>query len=180
MDSGVGGSLPPGVAVIAACPEQEPVLANLLELYAHDFSEWFDLRLRPDGRFGYPSLPLYWQEQGRWPFLVTVDGYLAGLALVSTGSRIDGDPRVLDMAEFFIVRGYRKRGIGAAVAHEVGRRLPGRWEVRVLEGNHPARAFWAAAVAAFTGSAAEARTADVQGKRWHLFAFVAPPPGVAV
>ena len=46
------------IEVIPAGPEQEPILANLLELYAHDFSEFHNLDLGPDGRFGYPSLPL--------------------------------------------------------------------------------------------------------------------------
>src|SRR5271155_1151437 len=45
--------------VIRAAPDQAPILANLLELYAHDFSEFHDIDLGEDGRFGYRSLPLY-------------------------------------------------------------------------------------------------------------------------
>jgi predicted acetyltransferase len=169
-----GPSLPRGIEVLRAAADQESVLANLLELYAHDFSEFIDLRLHPDGRFGYPGLPLYWREEGRFPFLVKVDGHLAGCVLVAKGSRIDADPRVWDMAEFFIVRGYRKRGIGAAVAHEIWQRFSGAWEVRVLESNGPALAFWRAAVAAFTRSAAEGRMMELDGKRWQVFSFVSP------
>ena len=77
----------PRVEVVAATPEQEPILANLLELYVHDFSEFLDLDIGEDGRFGYPSLPLYWSEPGRHPFLIRMDGKLAGLALVKKGSR---------------------------------------------------------------------------------------------
>ncbi len=33
------------VEVVAATADQEPILANLLELYAHDFSEISDLHL---------------------------------------------------------------------------------------------------------------------------------------
>ena len=58
----------PRVEVIEATRQQEQVLANLLELYVHDFSEFLDLEIGEDGRFGYPSLPLYWSEQGRYPF----------------------------------------------------------------------------------------------------------------
>lgn len=50
------------IAVIPARPEHESILANLLELYAHDFSEFHDLEVGADGRFGYSSLPLYWIE----------------------------------------------------------------------------------------------------------------------
>ena len=73
--------------VVAATPEQEPILANLLELYVHDFSEFLDLDIGEDGRFGYPSLSLYWSEPGRHPFLIRADGKLAGLALVKRGPR---------------------------------------------------------------------------------------------
>ncbi len=76
--------------VLPAAREQEPVVANLLELYAHDFSELRRLNLREDGRFGYEALPLYWTEQGRYPFLIRVDGSLAGLVLVKRGAGISG------------------------------------------------------------------------------------------
>src|SRR5262245_2534065 len=96
------------IDVIPASAEQMPIVANLLELYAHDFSELMDLQLGADGRFGYQPLPLYWTEPTRHPFLFTVNGYWAGFALVSRGSQISGDETVWDMAEFFIVRGYRR------------------------------------------------------------------------
>src|SRR5579862_2852405 len=93
--------------VIPAALQQETILANLLELYAHDFSEFHEIELGEDGRFGYMHLPLYWREPNRHPFLVRVDGKLAGFVLVKQTSEA-----VWDMAEFFIVRGYRRRGIG--------------------------------------------------------------------
>lgn len=166
---------PPGIRVLHAPAEQQKTVANLLELYAHDFSEFIDLQLKPNGRFGYPDLSRYWSEEGRFPFLVTVDGHLAGCVLVARGSRIGADRWVWDMAEFFIVRRYRKRGIGVAVAHEIWRRFPGPWEVRVLESNLPARAFWRAVVRAFASPMAEGRMMQVQEKWWEVFSFVSPP-----
>jgi predicted acetyltransferase len=93
------------IELIPATPAQEPVLANLLQLYAHDFSEFHHLKLGEDGRFGYLPLPLYWRQPGRYPFLVRLDGKLAGLVLVKGGSEISGDQAVWDMGEFFVVRG---------------------------------------------------------------------------
>jgi hypothetical protein len=98
--------------LIPAAPELKPVVANLLELYAHDFSEFHDLQLGADGRFGYRDLPRYWREPHRHPFVVRVGGNLAGLVLVKRGSEISGAETVWDMAEFLVVRGYRRRGIG--------------------------------------------------------------------
>jgi predicted acetyltransferase len=157
--------------IIAAAPEQEPVLANLLELYAHDFSEFHDLEIGEDGRFGYSPLRLYWSEPNRHPFVVKLDGKLAGLVLVKKGSSISANDAVLDMAEFFILRGCRRRGIGTQVAHEVWRRFPGLWEVRVMEANIPAQQFWAGAIATFLGENILPVPIEIGGRRWVLFSF---------
>lgn len=157
--------------LIDAAPQQEPVLANLLELYAHDFSEFHDLELGADGRFGYRHLALYWREPGRHPFLVKLDGKLAGLVLVKKGSEISGDNTVWDIAEFFVVRGYRRRGIGTAIAHDVWRRFPGWWEVRVMQSNGAARQFWGSAISLFTGEVTHPVRVEKDGECWHLFSF---------
>jgi predicted acetyltransferase len=143
----------------------------LLELYAHDFSEFHHIELGADGRFGYRRLPLYWSEPGRHPFLVRMDGNLAGLVLVKRGSEISGNENVWDMAEFFVVRGYRRRGIGTEIAHDVWRRFPGFWEVRVMESNGPARHFWERAISAFTGETIHPVRVEKGGQGWHLFSF---------
>jgi hypothetical protein len=113
------------VEVIPAAREQAPILANLVELYAHDFSEFHAVALGDDGRFGYPSLPLYWSESGRYPFLLRIDGGWGGFVLVKQGSDVTGNRLAWDMAEFFVVRGCRRRSAGTQVAHEIWRRFPG-------------------------------------------------------
>ena len=161
----------PRVEVVAATPEQEPVLANLLELYVHDFSEFLDLDIGEDGRFGYPSLPLYWSEPGRHPFLIRMDGKLAGLALVKRGSEVSGGDAVWDMAEFFVLRGCRGRGVGTLAAHQVWRRFPGAWEVRVMQRNTLARRFWSRAISTFAGEAIHPVRIERNGEPWDLFSF---------
>ena len=162
------------IEVVPATREQAPILANLFELYAHDFSEFYDLELGPDGRFTYPSLPLYWSEPGRHPFLVTVDGKLAGFVLVKTKPRASGNATVWDMVEFFVVRGYRRRGIGTQVAHALWKRFPGAWEVRVMESNLSALPFWARAISMFAGELIHPVRVEKNGERWKLFSFESP------
>jgi predicted acetyltransferase len=159
------------IEVLPASPEQAPILANLFELYAHDFSEFHDVDLGADGRFGYRCLPLYWSEPDRHPFLVRVDGNLAGFALVKRGSEVSGNAAVWDMAEFFVIRGYRRRGIGTRIAHEVWRRFPGPWEVRVMQSNMSAYHFWARAILKLTGKAIHPVRFEKGGERWTLFSF---------
>jgi predicted acetyltransferase len=163
------------IEVQSAAPHEQPILANLIELYAHDFSGIVDLPIGEDGRFGYPSLPLYWSEAGRHPFLIRTGGQLAGFALVKLGSEVTGNLAAWDMAEFFILRGHRGRGAGIAAAHQVWARFPGPWEVRVMQANTLALRFWTKAVAQFTGQSAVPDCIDHDGKQWSLFTFESTP-----
>jgi predicted acetyltransferase len=157
----------PHIELVSASREQEPVIANLLQLYIYDFSELLDLDTGADAKFDYPHLPLYWSEPGRHPFLVNVDGRLAGFVLVKAGSK----PASHDMAEFFVLRRYRRHGVGTSIAHQVWRRLPGPWEVRVMEANVAARYFWAHAISSFTGLPAVPTRVERDAEIWQLFSF---------
>jgi predicted acetyltransferase len=159
------------VEVIPAALDQEPILANLLELYAHDFSEFHDVELGADGRFGYKHLRLYWLEPNRHPFLIRVDGKLAGLMLVKRGSEVSNAETIWDMTEFFVIHGYRRRGVGMSAAHEVWRRFPGLWEVRVMESNHAARQFWMRAISTFADRSIPSACVQQGDKCWRVFSF---------
>jgi predicted acetyltransferase len=159
------------VELIPAGPEQEPILSNLLQLYAHDFSEFHKVDIGDDGRFVYRRLPLYWTQPARHPFLIKANGKLAGLVLVTRGSEISRNENVWDMTEFFVLRGYRRRGVGIRVAHQVWRRFPGPWEVRVMQSNASARDFWARAIDAFTGQKNDPSGLEIRGEAWNVFCF---------
>jgi predicted acetyltransferase len=151
--------------------EDAPILLNLLELYSHDFSEFCRVDIGEDGRFGYKLLPLYWSEPGRHSFLIRRDGRLAGLALVKRGSEFSGIATVWDLAEFFVLRGCRRHGVGTRAAHEVWRHFPGSWEVRVMQSNLAAHLFWERAISDFTHRPAQSVVVEKDGKHWHLFSF---------
>jgi predicted acetyltransferase len=168
-------SQPTRLELVPALPNQEQVLANLFELYAHDFSEFHDVEIGADGRFGYRDLPLYWSEPGRHPFLATLNDKLAGFVLVKQGSRVSDNRAVWDMAEFFVMRAYRRHGIGTALAHKVWNRFPGAWEVRVMRSNRHACSFWQAAIRQFIGRPARAVRVENDGEPWNVFTFVSPP-----
>lgn len=159
------------IELVAATREQESVVGNLLELYAHDFSEFRELNIGEDGRYGYGPLPLYWGSNERRPFLVRIGGKLAGFVLVKKGSEVSANKEVWDLAEFFILRGFRRRGAGTAVAQEVWRQLPGRWEVRVMESNLIAYKFWGRAIAKVAGKKLRATRFKKAGGDWRIFSF---------
>ena len=158
--------------VTAVSPAERATLANLYQLYIHDFSDFVDLPVGDNGRFDYDPLPAYWTEPNHFALLIRADSRLVGFALVKKGSSFFGDADVWDMADFFVVRGARRRGLGSAIAEIVWRQFPGRWEVRVMPTNLPALGFWIKAVSRFTGETATPEIAcrgDETRYLFHLF-----------
>jgi predicted acetyltransferase len=127
------------VRLVDASVTDKPVVRNLLELYQHDLSGFDNREVDSHGFYGYPYLDHYWTDTARHPFLLQIDGYWAGLVLVRLGSPID-------MAEFFVMRKYRHRGVGRTAASAVFARLPGSWQIRQLSANQAATAFWRAVI----------------------------------
>jgi len=159
----------------AATPDQAPLLANLLELYVHDMSEIFPVELGPEGRFGYEWLPLYWSEPGsRHAFLIRCGARVAGFALVTRGSPASDDPAALDVAEFFVLRRFRRSGAGRRAAFALWDRLPGQWVVRVSEANRAGLPFWSEVVRAYTGGACVESTFPGKPNAFRVFKFASP------
>ncbi len=116
-----------------AGPDDRERLRGLLADYLFEF----------DGRTEeYPYLDLYWSEPERLPFLIESGAAVAGLCLV----------RVRDggwgIAEFTVVPGERRTGVGRAAVEAVAERaqLEGAsfLEAKVHPGNREARRFWLA------------------------------------
>lgn len=83
---------------------QSRVIANLMQLYKYDFSEFAHIgspygEVGSDGRFVYDGLDSYWREEGRVPLTVRADDRLVGFILVNRWSALS---RPLDhsVAEF--------------------------------------------------------------------------------
>lgn len=149
------------------------LLSNLIELYIHDLSAMFThVALGEDGRYGYPELPSYLLGDGRrWAFLIRQDERVAGFAFARRGSPASDDPDVLDVAEFFVLRQFRARGIGRAAAELLWSRAPGRWAVRASTRNPSAIEFWRDAVGTYTGQRATESERSIGGSPWIVFCF---------
>jgi predicted acetyltransferase len=80
-----------------------------------------------------------------------------------------------DIAEFFVLRRYRRRGVGRRAASLLWQRLPGQWTVRVAEDNHNGLAFWRPVIASFANGLVT-ESMSVQDQRdWRTFAFESLP-----
>ncbi len=125
------------------------ILRHLIELYGYDFSEFTKWDVDEHGLFGYKYLDQYWTEADRHPFLIRASGRLAGFVLVRTGDSSSQEP-VRSMAEFFVLRKFRRQGVGREVARRIFDMFPGRWSVPQVEDNYPAQVFWRKVISEYT------------------------------
>ncbi|MDQ1726621.1 MAG: hypothetical protein QOK14_666 [Frankiaceae bacterium] len=131
---------PVDISTDAADEQAKPVLRRLLELNAHEFSAFDGRDVNEHGEYGYRYLDQYWTEPDhRQAFLIRCDGQIAGFAMVLGGPR-------QSVSEFFILRKYRRRGVGAAAAQMILRASPGHWVTHQVPGNDDAVAFWRRAI----------------------------------
>jgi predicted acetyltransferase len=140
--------------IIPATIEDKPVIKNLGILYAYDMSKscgflpgW---QLPETGIYaeGFTHLDNYWEEEGRYPFLIRINNELAGFVLVNkygAHDKVDWN-----MAEFFIQGKFQGKGIASKVAYEIFQKFPGLWNVMVIPDNKPAHKFWSKALKGFT------------------------------
>jgi Predicted acetyltransferase len=131
--------------------EQKSLLIQLMELYMYDFSLYSNDNVNEYGYFGYSHIDDYWNEDGRFPYLIRVDRKISGFVLVR--SCCEYNEMMLNphnIAEFFVMQKYRRLGVGKFVAMRVFDMHRGAWEVTQWSNNIPAQNFWKAVISEYT------------------------------
>ncbi len=152
------------IELIEVQEEEKSVLRNLMELYAYDFSEFDDADVNAHGLYGYTYFDYYWTEDGRVPFFVKVDGKLTGFVLVNEYCYLVKESGTKSIGEFFVMRKYRRKGIGKTVAQMVFDKFPGKWEIIQHGENEPSKIFWEEVIRAYTNG--NYRQAPVTTEWW--------------
>ena len=131
--------------------DEKALLVRLMELYNYEFSAFSNDDINEYGYYGYGHIDDYWNEEGRFPYLIRVDGKIAGFALICPHCdyRKEGDARCF--GEFFVMLKYRRMGVGKQVAIQLFDLHRGPWEVCYWKNNAPAGLFWKKVVEEYTG-----------------------------
>lgn len=137
------------VQIIKATHECRQVISNLLQFYIYDFSEFTGHDPDPSGLFGpYADLGNYWTDKTRFPYLIKLEEKWIGFVFVKFIT--DGERNYFSIAEFFIMRKYRRRGLGRQVAEQIFDLHRGDWEIFQMESNKLALAFWRTVIKEYT------------------------------
>ncbi|ODT80184.1 MAG: hypothetical protein ABS76_17195 [Pelagibacterium sp. SCN 64-44] len=147
-----------------ATPADKPTIANLIQLYLHDMTEFMPFPIGSDGRYEYTFLDRFW----RHPYFILSGDEIAGFALVIDECPLTGRSPCWFMAEFFVLKSHRRQGTGKAALDLALAAHPGPWHIAVPHANQAAQVFWPRAL----GSRAfEPCDIHFDGDDWRLYAF---------
>lgn len=111
------------VELSQATMAEKPIVGNLSQFYLYEFSQYMP-SLRLEEHCGLydrlPDLDAYWNDPNREPFIIRVDGELAGFALVIKG--VSDEPH--QIGEFFVIQKFVGKGVGKTVAQKNFRYVP--------------------------------------------------------
>ncbi|PSS57764.1 GNAT family N-acetyltransferase [Pseudomonas sp. BBP2017] len=135
-------SIPFTVELLQTAPDQAELIRNLYQFYAYESSDWEQEDVEVDGRFYIHEEHLirYWQEPQWSANLILVDGFIAGFLLIERSEF--AALNALELADLFILKRYRRKGIGRAIASQVLMSGESDWLVRFYDQDETAQAFW--------------------------------------
>ncbi|ODT47324.1 GNAT family N-acetyltransferase [Devosia sp. 63-57] len=152
------------IALRPATIDEKPVIANLIQLYLHDMTEFMPFPVGADGRYEYGFLDRFWQH----PYFIMLGEEIAGFALVIEECPLTGRSPCNFMAEFFVLKAYRRQGAGKAALDLALAAHIGDWHIAVPHANKAAQTFWRQAL---VSRRPKSRDIHFDDDDWRLYAF---------
>jgi len=142
------------IELIPAGKGDLPIVQNMSRFYIYDLSEFMGWPCPESGLFGGCDEFLEdWRNGRNSPYVIRVDGELAGFAGVKRDERNE-----CLVQEFFILRKFRRKGVGRRVATQLFDEFQGMWRVQQLVQNSPAIGFWREVIRDYTKGHFDERT----------------------
>ena len=133
--------------------ENVNLINTLFQYYLYDMSEYTGWNPNNDGSYAIDTNAIglndYWTMPDHHPFYIYTNNELAGFALIR---RYPNENNRYDIGQFFVLRRFKRQGVGAAAFNAVLDLFPGPWLTRVLPDNHGANLFWTAVIAKRTNN----------------------------
>lgn len=79
------------------------------------------------GLYAYPYFDYYFVESDRYAYFIKIKGVLAGFALVRCSLLVQTKEPVWELVAYFILKKYRRTGIGSQTAREIWSKHLGKW-----------------------------------------------------
>lgn len=137
------------IELTKAAPQEKRIVQNLSQFYLYEFSKYMPaIKLEVNNGLydGLPDIDEYWDNPNREPFILRVNGELAGFVLVIKGT-MDGPNQI---GEFFVMNKFGGKGIGKKVARRIFDMFPGDWLIHEMWNNYKAQVFWRSIINSYT------------------------------
>lgn len=164
------------IKLIPASLKEHPIIQNMGRFYVYDMSEFMGKEegweIPEDGLYECIDFKKYWEDKNSFPFIVKYKNEIAGFVIVDKkGSSAEID---FNMAQFFVLRKFKNKGLGRYIAHECFKKFAGVWEVMVIPGNEGAYRFWRSTIKNYTNNNFTEYTRDIahfNNSRKNIFKF---------
>jgi predicted acetyltransferase len=127
--------------------QDKAVLSRMLELYQYDLSEVWPQTLNMHGEYGF-AVDRYLRNPRLRAYFFLVDGNYAGFGLVDPDVSLPEND--FWMGQFFVMKRYRRSGVGTKGARFIFEQFRGKWEVGQMPLNFLAQAFWRRTIGEYT------------------------------
>ncbi len=151
-------------SVVPADANDRATVERLIQLYLYDMAADQPFAIGDDGTYQYDLLDQFWEH----PYLIRVADELAGFALVIDGCPITGHTPCWFMAEFFVLRTFRRRSVGRGALKSLLARHKGDWHIASQSTNSTAGQFWSKV----TDTDRTEYAAQFDGADWTVRSFV--------
>ncbi|MDC7222826.1 MAG: GNAT family N-acetyltransferase [Spirochaetales bacterium] len=152
--------------------ESSEMITNLFQYYIYDMSEYTKFSPNRNGTFtvdeSLVQLQLYWTQKDHFPYLIKVDGEIAGFSLLR---KYPDNRDFFDIGQFFILRKFKNSGVGRKAFELSVKRHPGKWITRVLPNNSGAYSFWEKVITEISPAFPEIKTEFYKGKEMLYFYY---------
>ncbi|MGM1048120.1 MAG: GNAT family N-acetyltransferase [Bacillota bacterium] len=130
--------------IIKVDNNKKEILKNLMTLYLHDLSEFSnDIDINQDkGLFEFDVFELFFEKEGLTPFFIVYENNIIGFILLQSGPYSNQEYADFVLNSFFILKKYRRRGLGREACKAFFNLYPGRYAVGQLLNNKPAVLYW--------------------------------------
>ena len=130
--------------------DEREILANLLEKYDYEFSQYDNRDVNKLGLYGYKYLDCYWIDENRWAYFIEVDTKLAGFVMVNDFPEAEDRETDFSIAEFFVMHKYRRLGVGKQAFFNVLEIHKGKWQLKRHPKNEASVVFWDKVISEYT------------------------------
>ena len=120
---------------------EKEILSDLIKEYEREL-----LKVNEPEKYKY--LNSYWEKENRFPYFVYVDKNIVGFVLVNDYNLINKDGK--SIAEFYIKKEFRNKGIGKMAIFTIFDSFSGNWEIRELKENINGQNFWRKVISEYT------------------------------